>query len=573
MRRRDFFKLTGLAGLSSALMPLQSHSSHVYNKATTLDLPYFKETSFPYDSEYFEAAERFVFLDAQHALLNIIPKSGRSIDIRLYRAEDRMHIASSSPLRYSSVKDSLSIPLTGLFWGPEFHYRLEYRDSGSKGLWRAAPERRVKTPAAFIHLGRLEVMLIGDDHTFDDADLGSRVVENRVLRELRLSGDYVNLFLGELARNSSYFPEGGTDLAKMTNGYCLARMIHHIRQSEDPDFVIILGDTTGIGASYKWKGLGLKNPTDGLTDVEYDRYSGLFWLRMRKMLSALTPHIPVYIALGNHDGESGYDRARPWAGKYRKKLFPQPGLRQGGSVEENYFPLIWGRDLAGRGSPLFIILDNESYPKGGRLPKYPDDWSLGQEQKEWFKGILDYESDWKFVFFHHVLGGWPRGSNEDIFGEAYGRGPLFSFQDYQDYITNPDLVEQVELTRLMKENGVSVNFYGHDHVFHIRHISEGSSSKAKKMYGICVGSSKNYGEISWYKGKFWKKHYGHYGRYHTEPSATSSSANFWGPSGYTKLTLSRDGGMVEYKRAAHNHPYTNIPPELGVGLPVHSLKL
>ncbi|MCX6576884.1 MAG: hypothetical protein NTV82_10895, partial [Candidatus Aminicenantes bacterium] len=93
------------------------------------------------------------------------------------------------------------------------------------------------------------------------------------------------------------------------------------------------------------------------------------------------------------------------------------------------------------------------------------------------------------------------------------------------------------------------------------------------MHGLCSGSPKHKGELEWYKGLLWNHHYGTYGRYWTESAAESPSTTFWGPSGYTKITLRPGQAKVEYKRAAFNHPFTNIPPSLVPGDLIHSIIL
>lgn len=147
---------------------------------------------------------------------------------------------------------------------------------------------------------------------------------------------------------------------------------------------------------------------------------------------------------------------------------------------------------------------------------------------------------------------------------AYGRGPLFTYQDYEGVCDHPQQVEKVKLTEVMKENGVDAVFYGHDHIFNVKEIGENSLDKT--LYGICVGSTKYMGEISWYKGEFWQKFYGNYGEY----GRHNTLADFWEPSGYTKLTIGRESMKVEYIRAAFNHPFTNIPLDIRVGDTVHA---
>lgn len=570
MNRRDFFRTAAGGALASLLPAPLLHGRQRARLDPLLErLADAADDYSPFDSDLFEAAERVVFLSPSEASLNIIPKAGKSLDLRLVRANDGLSIQAGRSSGAAGVNESLDIPLLGYSWAPELVYRLEYRESG-KGGWKSTPERRVKTPYSYSQTQTLEFIIISDDHTYDDADMAERIVYNQSLREARLSGDYVNMFLAELQNDPAFIPDLTADSGKLMSGYCLASAIRQILKQERPDFILLLGDSTGIGAGYKWKGLGLKDPNSGLQAQDLDDISKVFWLRMRKMYSALTPHVPVYLVQGNHDGEASYDAARVPAKRYRQKYFKQPGLRHGGAIGENYFPLFWGGDFFNGGAPLFLILDNESHNQPDILPKRPEDWSLGAQQKAWLKDLLTYDAEWKFAFLHHVLGGWPRGTNEDLRDYAYGRGPLFNYEDYRDYCGNPDLVEQVEVTRDMMARGLNAVFYGHDHIFHARRIPGPSG---QKMYGICSGSPKHKGELDWYKGPLWTKHYGSYGSYGTEERDAFPKTTFWGPSGYTKIKLAAGSARVEYKRAAFNHPFTNIPPALEPGDLISSLIL
>ncbi len=564
MKRRDFLHLTGLFPLTLAFdKNFPSLFKNQFNPVS----PSPSEPPFPYDSTAFEAAERIVFLNNHQAVINVIPKQGLSLDINLVLSSADLSILRPRILKFQGVKDSLDILLENYFWGPEIKYRLEYRESLAKSGWRATEWRRVKTPFSFVQKRSLKIIFYGDDHTFDDADMGQRVVEDKILSSLRLNGDYINLFLQEIMARPNFVPDPNSELSKMMNGYCLASTLHQILFFEKPDLIFILGDTTGAAAFHKWMGLGLKNPSE-VSEAEMEGYSRLFWLRMRKMLSALTPTIPVYLVLGNHDGESSYRPSREPARFYRLKYWRQPGLESGNSVFQNYFSLQWGERWPEGSDLQIIVLDNESYNPPW-LPLIPEEWTLGETQKQWFKNELQREARWKFVLFHHVLGGWPRGSNEAITSYSYGRGPLFTSEDYQGLCARPEAVEQVILTRWMLESGVKALFYGHDHIFHVKKIKDNQN---RQMLGVCVGSTKHVGELLWYQGELWTKFYGPYGAYWTETKARDpKKANFWGPSGYTRLIIDKDKVLLEYVRSAYNHPYTNIPPDVIKGQVLSSM--
>ncbi len=87
------------------------------------------------------------------------------------------------------------------------------------------------------------------------------------------------------------------------------------------------------------------------------------------------------------------------------------------------------------------------------------------------------------------------------------------------------------------------------------------------MYGLCVGTPKYIGELDWYKGDYWQRFYGKYGDYW----GSAKQADFWGPSGYTKLTITKSSVKIDYIRSAINHPYTNIPQSTAIGDTVQSI--
>lgn len=561
--RRKFLKIAGLGGAAAAMNSptlFPQNNNNKLNRVIDPDYP------FPYDSKYFDSSERVVFLDTNKMSINVLPRKGISLDIRIVQFQEN-RIRTQTRL-YNSVDESFEIPITNVNRLSILTYRIEYKEIGEK-TWKSTPQRIVKTPLNYLDKGKMEVILIGDDHTPDDADIGNTVLLDEDLRKLRLNGDYINLFLNKLRENPDYYPEAGSEYAKLMNGFTLASTIKQILLNENPDFIINLGDHRG-GFGHKWRGLGLKRQFD-VTDKERDQYMKIFKIGTRKIYSALSPEIPIYWALGNHDGEMGYNITRNSAIYYRKKYFKLPGLSAGGSPDENFYPLSWGKKLDVEDTygnehlqgALFVVLDSQGYTN--QLPRFPEDWTLGPEQKQWLENILKIEATQKFVFLHHVLGGWPAGPSENRLDIAYGRGPLFERSDYEGLVTRSDSIEQVEITQILKENKVDVVFYGHDHIFHTHEI--GKEIDGNKLHACCVGSPKHRGEISFYDGAFWRQFYGDYGDY---PGKTNN-ADYWGPSGYTKLIIDKDGIQVDYIRSAYNHPFTNIPGNVAIGDIVQSV--
>ncbi len=562
--RREFLKLGGLTLAAASLNPGLLCSAPLPNDPSPPLIRqqlFNEEFPFPYDEEYFACAERVYNVRRMadgspgfKANLNLVLKEGRKLDIKILVSERLEDLSRTKDVHsFSGVTDILDIVLTG-FETRRLYYQVLYREGEEN--WGALSPKSFKLPNANLEKGGLiTVLFISDDHTFDDGGYG--VPEE--YKSLKLSGDYINEFLKMLRFDPDWEPE--SPLGCLKNGFCLATTLRHIMANEDPDFLVNLGDTTGIGANYQWEGLGL--PMKNLTEKDYDFISKTLWMRMRKIYSVLTPSVPIYIALGNHDGEEGWNPARNWAKEWRKKLFSLPGKStypEGGHEEGNFYAFSWGADLLNRGGVQFIFLHTTGFT-GQRYPQTPEEWTLGQEQLEWLENILRKgEKDWSFACSHHVLGGWPAGPDEARKEIAYGRGPLFNSEDYLDYC-NPNKVEQVKLTELGKKYGLAAFFYGHDHIFHVAGIGKGLNEK--EMFGVCVGSTKFIGEKGWWNGCYWRKHYG---------DAFKTNPEFWGPPGITKLAITSEEARLDYVISGQT-PYSNLPRDVQPGYVLSSTLL
>lgn len=158
--------------------------------------------------------------------------------------------------------------------------------------------------------------------------------------------------------------------------------------------------------------------------------------------------IPLYITLGNHDGELGYSSFN--TRKYRKEYFPQ----QTGELAYYSFT-----------SPdaLHVSLDIFNYTTEN--PK--DDgwqWTLGKTQYDWMKSTLENsKATHKFVYVHHLL-----------YGNAQSRGGV-EIAKYNEWgglnrdgtpgfaTKRPGWGKPVH--QLLVENGVDIVFKGHDHLY------------------------------------------------------------------------------------------------------------
>ncbi len=547
--RRSFLKLGGAAALFAGL----DLKSLLAGSPLTIDpaSPFYEQLAsdefpFPYDTAVFDAAERIANVRRNSAEpkqwltdLNLLVKPGKTLDVKVLVAERRQDLANPlESLSFTGVKTSFDTVLRG-YDSPRLHYQIQYREG--QGIWKAHPPRSFKLPnTSLTSGGQVQAILLGDDHTFDDADYSLP----EAYRKTRITGDYFVDFLRGMRSDPKWYPDPPLDALKFS--YLLIRGIYQVLANEDPDFFINMGDCNGIGSGYKWQNWGL--PHQNLTDADFDYISRTLWLRIRKAFSGLTPNMPVFFVLGNHDGESSWDAARFRAREWRNKLFPLPTRTtydEGGHPDGNYYGFTWGSDEKNCGGAQFLVLDSTGFV--GDQPKKPEDWTLGTEQLGWLEDTMRRtDPEWRFACFHHVLGGWPSGSHEAENSYAYGRGPLFTAEDYQG-LADPAKVEQVRLTEMGKTYGLRAFLYGHDHIYHARRIGAGINKK--DLYGLVVGSTKHIGEFSWWQSPYWKRFYG---------DAAKATPEFFGPSGITRMTIKKDITQFDYFCTGYT-PNTNLP--------------
>ena len=230
-------------------------------------------------------------------------------------------------------------------------------------------------------------------------------------------------------------------------------------RADQPDFLIDLGDTS----------MTEKLPTK-TTDAIRDRY-----LLQRSHLGTVGDSVPLFLVLGNHDGEMGYalggkdNRLALLSLQFRKMYFPNPepdAFYTGNSdnakdtgLRQDYYSWQWG-------DARFIVLDPFWYTTskpGGNTDGWA--WTLGKTQYQWLKETLETKkAKYTFVFSHHLVGG--------AFPEARGGIEYASLYEWGG--NNPDGsygFDQhrpgwgVPIRQLLVENNVTAFFHGHDHLF------------------------------------------------------------------------------------------------------------
>jgi hypothetical protein len=253
--------------------------------------------------------------------------------------------------------------------------------------------------------------------------------------------------------------------------------------ADNPDFHIDLGDTFAMDPSP----LGT-----GMTEAE----AKAAYLIQRPFMGLISHSIPIFLALGNHENEEGwnFDDTFPAPDaslallslKYRKLYYPNPvpdGSFYTGNTDdsltvgddyyrEDYYAWTWG-------DALFVVLDPFHYTMiwpsegnsyggegmDGEAQGDRWDWTLGKQQYDWLKQTLETsDAEYKFVFSHHVTGG----------ATPYGRGGIAAAPYFEWGGKNWDGTWgfnterpgwDMPIHQLMVENGVDIFFHGHDHIF------------------------------------------------------------------------------------------------------------
>ncbi len=198
------------------------------------------------------------------------------------------------------------------------------------------------------------------------------------------------------------------------------------------------------------------------------------YLAQRYYFGVIGQAAPVFLALGNHDGEMGRysdgtaTNMTVWANALRKKYFPNPrpdGFYTGNATPdktagllENYYAWEWG-------DALFVVLDPFWFTP--RAQRDSDNWyrTLGRTQYDWLKQTLETSrAKYKFIFIHHLVGGETRegrgGAEAAKFFEWGGRNldGTAAFADQRPGWPMP-------IHALLVQNKVSAVFHGHDHLY------------------------------------------------------------------------------------------------------------
>lgn len=224
-----------------------------------------------------------------------------------------------------------------------------------------------------------------------------------------------------------------------------------------PDFMIDLGDTTMVD---KFGRLFMK------AELQY--------LAQRYHIGLIAHSTPIFLALGNHDGEKaerldGSPNSMPlWSLARRKKFFPNPepgGIYTGNATPlagagllQNYYAWEWG-------DAQFIVLDPFWATKRDSAGDANWNRTLGEAQYRWLTRTLEgSRAKYRFVFLHHLIG----GLGHDV------RGGVVNVPYLEWGGKNSDGTEgfarhrpgwPLPIHQLFVKHGVSAVFHGHDHLY------------------------------------------------------------------------------------------------------------
>lgn len=228
--------------------------------------------------------------------------------------------------------------------------------------------------------------------------------------------------------------------------------LHNIRQRE-PDFHIDLGDTF-------------------MTDKYPSRDDALRQYQAQRIFfSSMADRVPLFLVLGNHDGEDvklrrGPDNLAVWANTQRRRYFPNPQpdsfysgapVHEGASALEDYYAWQWG-------DAQMIVLNPYWY---GPERRAPERWnlSLGDQQYAWLEQTLrQSKAAYIFVFIHQLAGGADRQGRGGAEAVPFGEWGGLNADGTPGMAANrPGWKEPVHA--LLHRYRVSAVFHGHDHLY------------------------------------------------------------------------------------------------------------
>lgn len=249
---------------------------------------------------------------------------------------------------------------------------------------------------------------------------------------------------------------------------------------DNPDFHLDLGDTFSMDT------------------VRTQEQANTNYLAARAFFGLISPSIPVFIVLGNHEQEEGWHLAESnnlaetqpvLSVNARKRYYPNPNpllssfytgntnktsrgtqAISGDHLLEDYYAFQWG-------DAMFVAIDPYWYSTtkpyisnigGGEAGAGSGDrwdWTLGEEQYRWLKKTLENsKAKYKFIFCHNMPGGivdYGWGGANGVPNAEWGgheADGTFTFDKKRPGWGVP-------IHQMLQDNHVTAVIHGHDHEF------------------------------------------------------------------------------------------------------------
>lgn len=328
-----------------------------------------------------------------------------------------------------------SVTVSALAWD-ELEAFIEYAES-NRGIL-APPDgpgmARIRTEPVKLQVGKPQNLVLGG--------LKSDTAYNYRLTYRRAGGDAVQdamrSFHTQRKSGSSFrfvmqadsHLDNNTDVRVYQQS--LANML-----ADKPDFMIDLGDTTMVDKF-----------------GQFFRRSESQYKAQRYYMGRIAHSVPIFMVLGNHDGERGSDPdMSEWSLGMRHTYFPNPA---DGNDKHSYFAFEWG-------NALFIGLE----PFWSTMRRGASGWdmTLGDTQYRWLAQTLaSSKAAMRFVFIHHLVGGLGRDVRGGAKPAAYMEWGGKNADGSEGFKQNRPGLE-MPLHQLFVKHGVNIVFHGHDHLF------------------------------------------------------------------------------------------------------------
>ncbi len=199
-----------------------------------------------------------------------------------------------------------------------------------------------------------------------------------------------------------------------------------------PAFMLDLGDIFMIDK--------LSAKTDANMRARYTLMKGFY--------EQLDPSIPLHLAMGNHDGETPWDKLPAHA--LRAEYFPAQ------TSALNYYAIE-------QGNALFLVLDPFSFTTT-KPGKDGWKWTLGKTQYEWLRSTLASTTAVnRYVCIHQLVGGDDQGRGGIEFANLYEWGGHGASGQDEFAAQRPGW--EMPIHQLLVKHGVQIVFKGHDHLY------------------------------------------------------------------------------------------------------------